>query len=158
MREILFRGKRIDGKGWAYGYFVENEDDIYRAFIVSSARWDVDGDGCTDLLETEVYEVDPVTVGQFTGLCDKNGKQIFEGDVVRYQFDNDDCPFPNKHTEKIIGRIFFSDWRASFSVTAGKSGSDMLNNDLFNYVRNGNRVEAIGNIYDNTELLNHDAN
>lgn len=92
-------------------------------------------------------------VMQYTGLKDKNGKEIYEGDIVRYQFDNDDCPFPNKHTEKIIGRIFFSEHRASFSVTAGKNCSSMLNNDLFNYARNGNRVEVIGNIYENPELL-----
>lgn len=157
MREILFRGKRVDGKGWAYGYLVENEEDVYRAFIVTSARWEVDSDGSPDLMETDVYEVVPSTVGQFTGLTDKNGKKIFEGDIVRYQFDNDDSHFPNKHTEKIIGRIFFSGFRASFSVTAGNNGSNMLNNDLFNYVRNGNRVKVIGNRYDNPERLKADA-
>ena len=148
MREILFRGKRADNGEWIYGGISKSER-TGAWFITNMGKDKIGYIGCHE-------EIDPSTVGQFTGLTDKNGKKIFEWDIVRYQFDNDDCPFPNKHTEKIIGRILFSDWRSSFSVTAGKNGSDMLNNDLFNYVRNGNRVEVIGNIHDNPELLDHD--
>lgn len=136
MREIIFRGYSTALRKWLYGNLIHDDSGHY---LISNSESYVD--------------VKPATVGQFTGLCDKNGKKIFEGDIVCYQFDNDDCPFPNKHTEKIIGRILFSDWRASFSVTAGRNGSDQLNNDLFNYVRNGNRVKVIGNIHDNPELL-----
>lgn len=107
-------------------------------------------DGNGDLAE---YDFDEIVLMGCTGLKDKNDKLIFEGDIVKYQLDNDDCPFPNKRTDKIIGKIFFSSWRASFSVTAGKNLSDMLNNDLFRYVKNGNRVEVIGNIHENPELL-----
>ena len=100
------------------------------------------------------YHVDPSTVGQFTGLLDKNGKRIFEGDVVKYTCCMPDDPTAPEHLKRvIIGRVFFSAWRASFSVTAGRKCSDNLNNDLFKYVRNGNRVEVIGNIHDNRELL-----
>lgn len=144
MREILFKGKRIDGMGWIEGYYAnccypDKEKDKTYHFIVEYPDM--------------YYEIFTNTLGQYTGLTDKNGKKIYEGDIVKYQFDNDDCPFPNKHTEKIIGRIFFSDFRASFSVTAGRNGSASMNNDLFKYVQNGNRVEVIGNIYDNPELL-----
>lgn len=133
MREILFKGKRvIDGK-WT--------------------------ESCCPLGEmhsgTVTYDFESKTVCQYTGLTDKNGRKIFERDIVRYQFDNDDCPFPNKHTEKIIGKVFFSDFRASFSVTAGRNLSASLNNDLFKYVQNGNRVEVIGNIFDNQELIRY---
>ena len=99
------------------------------------------------------YHNDTCEVMQYTGLKDKNNVEIFEGDIVRYQFDNDDCPFPNKHTEKIIGKVFYSEWRASFSVTAGRKCSKSMNSDLFTYVRNGNRVEVIGNIYETPELI-----
>lgn len=44
-------------------------------------------------------------------------------------------------------------FRSSFSVTAGKSGSDVINNDIFRYIQNGNSVTIIGNIYDNPELI-----
>lgn len=142
-REILFRGKRTDNGEWVEGYYVRygftGKEKHYIVPVYASDLY--------------AFEVDKKTVCQNTGLTDKNSKKILENDIVKYQFDNDDCPFPNKHTEKIIGRIFFSDFRASFSVTAGRKGSSSINNDLFRYVRNGNRVEVIGNIFDNPELL-----
>lgn len=141
MREILFRAKNINNGEWREGGCVTR---ACKSYILVESTLLIDG--------FESIRVDPETVCQYTGLTDKNGRKIFEGDIVRYQFDNDDCPFPNKHTEKIIGRIFFSDWRASFSVTAGRNGSKNLNNDLFKYVRNGNRVEVLGNIFDNVDL------
>ena len=98
-------------------------------------------------------EIDEKTLCACTGLKDKNGKMIWENDIVSFQFDNDDCPFPNKDTKKRIGKVFFSDFRASWSITMGKNGSKSLNNDLWKYVQNGNRVEVIGNIFDNQELL-----
>lgn len=144
-RQILFRGKRLDNGEWVYGYLIAPEfapDKKYIGYLFADDDHDID-----------VVEVDPETVGQYTGLEDMNKRKIFEGDIVKYQFDNDDCPFPNKNTKPIIGKIFFSDFRASFSVTAGRNGSTAINNDLFRYVQNGNRVKVIGNIYDNPELL-----
>lgn len=141
MREILFRGKRLDNGEWVYGYLFCIWERAYTLWGTTN--------GVPDMVE-----VDPSTVGQFTGLLDKHGKRIFEGDVVKYTFDMPDNPNATENGKKvIIGRVFFSDWRASFSVTAGRNCSSNLNNDLFKYVRNGNRVEIIGNIYDNQELL-----
>ena len=142
MREILFRGKRLDNGAWETGSLV-----IVRMGCHDAQYY------IADKMTGYQTHVRPSTIGQYTGLKDKNGKRIFEGDIVQYQFDNDDCPFPKKRTDKIIGKIFFSDFRASFSVTAGRNGSDMVNNDLFKYVQNGNRVGVIGNIHDNPELL-----
>ena len=101
----------------------------------------------------DMVEVDQSTICQCTGLKDKNGNLIWENDVVSFQFDNDDCPFPNKDTKKRIGKVFFSDFRASWSIAMGKNGSKSLNNDLWKYVQNGNRVEVIGSAIDNPELL-----
>ncbi len=101
----------------------------------------------------DMKEVDPKTVCQYTGLTDKNGRKIFEGDIITYQHDNDDCPFPNKDTKRRVGRVYFQEFRSCFAVAEGRNGSDMINQDLFKYVQNGNRVEVIGNIFDNPELL-----
>jgi len=138
MRDIKFRGKRIDGKGWVYGYLVENENDIYRAFIVTSARWDIDENGCTDLLETELYEVIPETIGQYTGLHDKNDKKIYEGDISKVKGFN----YPQK--------VVFEDKSCCFSIISSES------DDVYYgiYEDKGKRpCEIIGNIYDNPELL-----
>lgn len=93
------------------------------------------------------------TICQCTGLKDKNGKLIWENDIISYQRDNDDCPFPNKDTKKRLGKVFYKDFRTTFAIGMGKNGSKSLNDDLWKYVQNGNRVEVIGNIFDNKELL-----
>lgn len=160
MREILFKAKRLDNGEWVEGYYiyhikrticplgdsVKSEDEQHVIMRDGFSDWNMPRN-------TVVYEIDPDTLCQYTGLTDKNGKRIWENDIVRFQFDNDDCPFPNKDTKKRLGKIFFSDFRASWSIAMGRKGNKRINNDLFKYVQNGNRVEVIGNIFDNPELL-----
>ena len=129
MREILFRGKGTINNEWIYG------DLLY--YADTAQIWQDSEFG------KYTASVVPETLGQYTGLTDKNDVKIFEGDIVEYEAGG----------KMRIGRVFFSDFRASFSVTAGKNGSARINNDLFNYIQNGNSVTVIGNIYDNPELI-----
>ncbi|MFR7564426.1 MAG: YopX family protein [Oscillospiraceae bacterium] len=124
MREILFRGKRTDNGEWVKGFYVCIPDTHY----IMTGKFDSLTNG---IINSEAYKVDPSTVGQFTGLEDKLGTKIFEGDViddlgVEYivVFDSDYAQFRGK----------FDGWNAEISHIAS-------------------RCEVIGNIHDNPELL-----
>lgn len=129
MREILFRGKRIDNGEWVYGYYVHiGPVSCKRAYIIPEYA-----------SATYVIEVSPSTVGQFTGLTDRNGKKIFEGDIAETSDFN---------SEDGYGEIIWDEQTARFAISGS---TNILFADFDNYF--GNEIEVIGNIHDNSELL-----
>ena len=132
MREILFRGKRIDNGKWIEGAFVP-ENNVYPATIFYGPR-------------SSIGEyVDPSTVGQYTGLTDKNGKRIFEGDVVVY----DNSPY-NAYCTPQNGEIVWRNGSLCFKYRPWNSVMyrSLCSDDFF-----AAKCEVIGNIHDNPELL-----
>ena len=120
MREILFRGKTKITKNWIYGFYGENTTTKEPQIV-----------GRDEFCYSRVI---PETVGQYTGLTDKNGKKIFEGDIVNLELIDG----------VEIGVIKFNDILCRFSFYDKSGGYGIDNTCIF---------EIIGNIHDNPELL-----
>ena len=127
MREILFRGKSLKDNEWTEGYYCRygwtGKEKNYIIPDYASALWGV--------------EVDSNTIGQFTGLTDKNGVKIFEGDIVRLGGANFPVIF------NTLGEC------AEFALTDGVPFG-------FDYIHVP--MEVVGNIYDNPELIGGEVN
>jgi uncharacterized phage protein (TIGR01671 family) len=139
MREILFRGKRVDTGGWVEGsYYKRTEyygDPSVKHYIIVSTE-DLSYDQAL-----EYYEVIPETVGQYTGLKDKDGIKIFEGDVCER-------------------RILFGSEKYEIRFERGTFGHREIGKQNFVTSFDDNEFgldpewfEVIGNIHDNPELL-----
>lgn len=144
MREILFRAKRIDNGEWVEGYYiyhikrticpigdsVKPEDEQHVIMQDGFSDWNMPRN-------TVVFDIDPETVCQYTGLKDKNGKRIWENDIVRIENSIDEG----------IGNIEFY---GGMWYVDGEP-----NNSLYDIVEHDDvaEVEVIGNIFDNPELL-----
>lgn len=140
--EIVFRGKRIDNGKWVEGDLIQLHDG--RKYIVNNVNGAcIDDKG--NFINTEepfVCQVDLATIGQYTGLKDKNGRHIFEGDIVRYSIIVRDCLLYQG-----ILKVVFE--RGSFCMEETDSGDT---HTLYNTAA-GVELEVIGNAHDNPELL-----
>lgn len=126
MREILFRGKRKDNGKWVYGNYAFTDNNGKRHFIFQNKAFE--------------FEVVPETVGQYTGLLDKNGKKIFEGDILRVVY----------HPEQDV-IIEWSD--GSFGFRRANKPKDYVYSNT-RYMQNAvGRLKIVGNIYDSPKLL-----
>lgn len=144
MREIKFRGKRISDGEWVTGDLVSETDgsmEVKRTFIhLRLSPVEFTEDSLTSKIV--LHEVDPKTVGQYTGLKDKNGKEVFEGDKLKYQqsfFDS----------EEITGFVCFHSKRCEFTLISQnvykESGGDNIGGRCMEIAC---RAEIIGNIYE----------
>lgn len=118
MREYLFRGKAIDNGEWVFGGL----------YVMSENFALINGNN----FNLGKHQVIPETVGQYTGLCDKNGNKIFEGDIIKNEYG-------------YIGEVVF---KACTYYIEWRSGNFSI--DLYVW---GDSVEVIGNIHDNKNLL-----
>ena len=138
MREILFRGKRIDNGEWVVGQYVNT---CYPGNGKETGHFIV-------VYPNEYHEIYTSTLCQFTGLCDKNGNKIWENDIIKYHFGENYAPikygcyqncFDSQKTEHVG---FYVDW----------SDGKCLRKDLGYWI---NMVDTmpVGNIFDDPELL-----
>ena len=133
MREIIFRGKRLNDGEWVEGNFVKGCIDDF-AYIVEFGNKDL----CRNYVE-----VIPETVGQYTGLTDKNGKKIFEGDIISIPFEEDVVYYEN-------AEVYFDTEHCGWYVRYFDDESFSL------WEYDDCDITIIGNIHDNPELLKGD--
>ena len=129
MREILFRGKRTNDYEWIEGSLcttIPSDEDFY-----TISYFDFEG----YYIEEKVI---PETVGQYTGLTDKNGKKIFEGDILKHRVQGD-----------ILVERGVVEWEEQHGRWVYRLNSMK---PTF-YLHNPDAFEVIGNIHDNPELL-----
>lgn len=126
-REIKFRGKRLSTRKWVYGSLIQWKDGTM--IIITENRED----------HSEFY-VNPDTVGQYTGLKDRNGKEVYEGDLL--SSDGIEC------------EVAYDEYRASFHLIIDKiKGSTPLGDMMRSF-----GLQVIGNRWDNPELLEDENN
>lgn len=141
MREILFRGKRADNGEWVQGYpchygWIGKEKD-YIIPDYASALYTI--------------EIDPSTVGQYTGLTDKNGRKIFEGDIVKCRDIYNDIEFTAVVEFGNPNRAYNWGWQLRII-----DGDEYINPDILLWVDmedTGAICEVIGTVHDNPEFL-----
>lgn len=145
MRDILFRGKRTDNGEWVYG------SPIFQDNYVLIRFWN------SEEFEYEEYLVIPESIGQYTGIHDKNGKKIFEDDIVRTQ-PFSDRPYSKKAKFKQhIGVVEYYIRRHNLREQDYEAGWQVKIKDYGGYgCCNWSaffQCEVIGNIFENADLL-----
>lgn len=133
-RENKYRGKRIDNGEWAYGNLIKMDAQGSQSFIFPFRNF-ASTLSCGQIVAYNMVEVDPDTVGQFTGLKDKSGVEIYEGDICG----------------DARGFRFVVTWDERNARFLGHGIGNLI--EYIRYVGQEPAVKVIGNIHDNPELL-----
>ena len=141
MREILFRGKSVNNGEWYKGSlrivtYQPADDSSFQQYEIEDTTCGVFPN---DFMSGYCEMVDPATIGQFTGLCDKNGVRIYEGDICR-----------NTRNGETVS-VKWHGTLAGYVWSKRKSNSSLY--DFGELFRAYDKYEVIGNIHDNPELL-----
>ena len=153
MREILFRGKRTDNGEWIEGYYYKakycrTDDELYDYITVPHPK---------EYNEpSSHYIVDPETVGQYTGLTDKNGTKIFEGDMIKPFDDEIDKMVVEFHLGQFLLCLYGE--RGYMSEYGWEENGNYVCFEADPLLSYGDDIEVIGNIHDSPELLRGDTN
>lgn len=132
MREILFRGKRINDGSWVIGnLFIPDKDDTPTQICIG-----------TNIIRI-THDIIPETVGQFTGLTDKNGKKIFEGDYIVCR-----QAIQGNFIDEVIEMGYVEMKHGAFGLHRKQGWYRPFKDWLEDY-----EYEVIGNVHDNPELL-----
>lgn len=132
-REIKFRGKRIDNGEWVYGDLLHVKDKTHILFADEESM-------AIDCLKN--YKVSPETVGQYTGLKDKNGKEIYEGDIIGLSY-RDGC---------LIAEVVYNEEETAFCLKLIDRKA-IGTRSLGNWLSLGYECAIIGNAHDNPEMV-----
>lgn len=143
MREILHRGKRKDNGEWVYGDILKSDEQRFIVPVMGvSCVEEYEHADTNKFIQLYAYEVIPETVCQHTGLNDKSGKKIFEGDIIKID------EYVKETFGVEDGKVFY--YGGSFLIDKIRLLNSICVFVDCEYVLRG---EAIGNIFDNPELL-----
>ena len=148
MREILFRGKRKDNGEWIYGVPITDEATNDAYIITSTAGASLKSE-INNMCATG-FRIIRNTVGQYTGLTDKNGTRIFEGDILGYSEQS-----KLRYLNNVRFVVLYENFNACFVVERYVNGNYKLQKRLATF-NPSKHLEVIGNVYDNPELLKCD--
>ena len=133
MREILFRGKRVDNGEWVCGDLVRHYENQRVFILTEQLAYTTTEYGISRIVSERYFEVIPGTAGQYTGMVDRNGKKIFEGDRIAF------VDFLNGWETECIGEVIFSEFGWHFTDSITESNMHCYESE---------HVEIIGNIHD----------